>query len=111
MLGLQCCAGFYLVATGRLLLVAVHEFLGVVASPAVEHRLQSAQASVAAACGISRCGSRAPEYRLSGCGLACGIFPAQGWHLHLLLWQVDSLPLSHRGSPIFGFKSNSDTCN
>ena len=94
-----------------LLLVAVPELLVVVASPVVEHRLQSAEASVAAACGICCCGSRAPEYRLSGCGLACGIFPAQGWNLHLLLWQVDSLPLSHWGSPILGFKSNSDTCN
>ena len=29
-----------------------------------------------------------------------GIFPAQGWNLHLLFlnWQVDSLPLSHLGS-------------
>ena len=31
-----------------------------------------------------------------------GIFPTQGWNLHLwrvLHWQVDSLPLSHLGSP------------
>ena len=28
-----------------------------------------------------------------------GIFPAQGWNPHLLRWQVDSLPLSHQGSP------------
>ena len=31
-----------------------------------------------------------------------GIFPTQGWnpHLwHLLHWQVESLPLSHLGSP------------
>ena len=28
-----------------------------------------------------------------------GIFPMQGWNPHLLHWQVDSLPLSHQGSP------------
>ena len=29
-----------------------------------------------------------------------GIFPTQGWNLRLLHWQMDSLPLSHLGSPI-----------
>ena len=29
-----------------------------------------------------------------------GIFPTQGSNLHLLHWQVDSLPLSHLGSQI-----------
>ena len=29
-----------------------------------------------------------------------GIFPTQGLNLDLLHWQVDSLPLSHLGSPI-----------
>ena len=28
-----------------------------------------------------------------------GIFQTQGSHSHLLHWQVDSLPLSHQGSP------------
>ena len=28
-----------------------------------------------------------------------GIFLTQGSNLHLLRWQVDSLPLSHLGSP------------
>ena len=28
-----------------------------------------------------------------------GIFLTQGWNPYLLHWQVDSLPLSHRGSP------------
>ena len=28
-----------------------------------------------------------------------GIFPTQGWNPRLLHWQVDSLPLSHQGSP------------
>ena len=40
------------------------------------------------------------------CGLsfssACGIFPDQGSNSCLLLWQVDSLPLCHQGSPVPG---------
>ena len=31
-----------------------------------------------------------------------GIFPTQGLNLCLLLWQADSLPLSHLGSPTLG---------
>ena len=34
-----------------------------------------------------------------------GIFPTQGLSLHLLHWQVDSLPLSHGGSPVYGYMS------
>ena len=34
-----------------------------------------------------------------GCPAACGIFLDQGSNLSRLRWQVDSLPLSHRGSP------------
>ena len=30
---------------------------------------------------------------------ACGIFPDQGSNLRLLRWQLDSLSLSHQGSP------------
>ena len=33
------------------------------------------------------------------CSLLWGIFPTQGSNPHLLHWQVDSLPLSHLGSP------------
>ena len=33
-----------------------------------------------------------------------GIFPTQGWNLHLLHWQADSFPLSHLGSPGFSQK-------
>ena len=37
-------------------------------------------------------------------GMSChfflqGTFPTQGWKLHLLHWQADSLPLSRQGSP------------
>ena len=31
-----------------------------------------------------------------------GIFPIWGSNLHLLHWQVDSLPLSYQGTPVFG---------
>ena len=33
------------------------------------------------------------------CSSVCGTFPDQGLNLCLLLWQADSLPLSHHGSP------------
>ena len=45
-----------------------------------------ARASVVAARGLSSCGSRALECRLS----SCGIFPDQGSNPCPLHWQVDS---------------------
>ena len=82
MLGLQCCA--------RLSLGGV---LGPLTAAA------SLVWSTGSRClGFSSCGWRAPERRLS-CPSACGIFLDQGWNLCLLNWQVDSLPLSHQGSP------------
>ena len=44
------------------------------------------------------------EWVAIGNGVGChflpqGIFPIQGLNLYLLHWQVDSLPLSHQGSP------------
>ena len=33
------------------------------------------------------------------CSLTCGICPTYGLNPCLLHWQVDSLPLSHQGSP------------
>ena len=59
------------------------------------------------------CGFFVVEHRLQGTGLAvvvahelscptvCGIFLDQGSSPHLLHWQMDSLPLSHQGSPVF----------
>ena len=38
------------------------------------------------------------------CSTACGIFPHQGSNLYPLHWQVDSLPLSHQGSPVPDFE-------
>ena len=40
-----------------------------VASLVVEHELQDAQASAAAARGLGSCGSRALEHRLNSCGV------------------------------------------
>ena len=37
------------------------------------------------------------------CSMACGIFPDQGSNLCLLLWQADSLSLSHQVSPMVLF--------
>ena len=51
------------------------------------------------------CGARTLEFRLSSGSTraqlpcACGIFPDQGSNPHLLHWQVESLLLSHQGSP------------
>ena len=63
------------------------------------------RASVAAAHGLSACGSQALEHRLNSfvaqrlsCSVACGIFLDRGSNLCLLRWQVDSL-LSHQESP------------
>ena len=39
--------------------------------------------------------------RVSCCVLLQGIFPTQGSNLHLLHWQMDSLPLNHLGNPRF----------
>ena len=36
------------------------------------------------------------------CSAACGSFLDQGSNSCLLDWQMDSLPLSHQGSPLFG---------
>ena len=37
------------------------------------------------------------------CSMTCGIFPDLGANPCLLLWQADSLPLSHQGSPALEF--------
>jgi len=96
-LSLHCCAGFSLVAVSRgysslqrvgfslwwlLLLGSMScrtcrlQYLRYMGSVVVAHRLE----------------------RLS-CSVANGIFPDQELNPCLLYWQVDSLPLSHQGSP------------
>ena len=47
---------------------------------------------------VGHVGSEAVVHRAS-CSQACGVLPRQGLNLCLLHRQVDSLPLSHRGSP------------
>ena len=59
--------------------------------------------------GFSSCGFWALEHRLNivahrlTCSMTCGILPYQGSNPCLLHWQVDSLPLSHQGSPLLLF--------
>ena len=61
--------------------------------------------SAVAAPGLWSTGSAAAVHALS-CSTACGIVPDQGLNPCLLHGQVDSLPLSHQGSPqISDFKS------
>ena len=67
--GLHCYMGFSLVAAnGSYSLIVVHGLLIMVASLVAEHGLKGSQASVAAACGLSSCGSQALEHRLNSCG-------------------------------------------
>ena len=66
-------------------LLAVLGLPSCVASVVADHRLWSRGSVVAA-------------HRLS-CSLACGIHLDQGLNTCLLHWQMDSLPLSHQGSP------------
>ena len=62
-------------------------------------------------CGGFFCGARFQRARLSSCvsvvlvhelccSMACGIFLDQDLNPYLWQWQVDSLPLSHQGSPM-----------
>ena len=74
-------------------------FLTVVASPAVEHGPQGAQASGAAAHGLDSGGSAVVVQGLR-CSTECGILLDQGLsNLCLLHWQVDSSSLHHQGKP------------
>ena len=54
--------------------------------------------SVLAASGVWSTGSVVVALEL-GCPVAHETFPDQGWNLRLLYWQMESLPLSHQGSP------------
>jgi len=96
-LGLCCCTGF-------------------LSSCGEQAQLSSCSTWVSHCGGFSCCRAQAPEHAgfssrstwLSGCGSqalehrfrSCGIFPDQGWnHVSRIGRQVDSLPLSHQGSP------------
>ena len=98
-------------ACGAVYSLAVCRLLIVVASLVEEYRLQGTESSVGAACDLSICNLGFLEQRLNrwdyrlSCSTACGIFPDQGLNLCLLHWLVDSLQLSHEGSPRFRFKT------
>ena len=77
--------------SGDYSLVWVHKLFIAVASLVAE--LQAAWVSVVVVHGLS-------------CHEACGIFPDQGQKLCLLHWQMDSLLLSHQGSPVLFIGSN-----
>ena len=90
--GLCCCAGFSLVvASGGRSSAAACGLLIAVASLVAEQRLKGPRTSVVVAHGLS-------------CSLACGVFLDQGLNPFVLHWQVDSLPVSHQGSPQWYFE-------
>ena len=105
-LGVCCCMGFLQLQQAGATLHCSAWASHCVTFLVAEHGLQGALDSVVAARGLSVCGflgssrtgSVAVAHGLSQ-SLACGIFPDQESHPCLPHWQVDSLPLSHQGSP------------
>ena len=92
-------------ASGGLLPVVVHTPLTAAASATVEHRLQAHgpqqlwhMGSVVVARRLQSTGSVVVVHGLS-CSVACGILLHQDSNPHPLLWQADSQPLHHQGSP------------
>ena len=79
----------------------------------MEHRLQGTGlqklwlvGSAVAAPRVQSTGSTVVAHGLS-CSVVCGVFPDQRSNPCLLHWQVDSLLLSHQGSPIPAFLKQS----
>ena len=87
--------------------VAVHGHLIVVASLVAQHGFLETQVSVVVAHGLSSWRSQALEHRCMGLVALwhVGILPNQAGNPCLLHWQVNSLPLSHLGSPLEGISS------
>ena len=95
MLGLSCCSGFSLVAvSGGYSVIAVDEVLIAGVSLALEHQIRELGLQQ-----LQLPGSRAQDQFTVSCSSACGILLDQGLNSCLLDGQVDSLPLSHQGSP------------
>ena len=99
MLGLRCCAGFFS-SCGK---VGLLSSCGERASHCGGFSCYWAQAL--GHLGFHSCSSQALEHRLSSCGTPAWLLRGL-WDLldqwsnpHLLHWQVDSIPLSHQGSP------------
>ena len=67
-LGLLCCVGNVVVASGDCSLVVMRGLLISLDSLAAEHRRWGLRASVVAAYRLSSCGSGAPEHRLNSHG-------------------------------------------
>ena len=102
-LGLHCCAWTILQsqrAEGHCLVALLRPPVLVVSL--AERGLSGAHASVVAAPELQSAGSVAAVHGFSG-SAACGSFPGLGSNLCLPLWQADSLPLSHQGSPAHFF--------
>ena len=102
MLALDCCTGLSLVAaSGCYSVIAMCGLLIVVASLVAEHGPKGEGAQ-----SLLLPGSRAQAQYLWCMSLVAlmyiGIFPDQGSNPCLLHWQVDSLLLSHQGSPHIG---------
>ena len=97
-------------------LVGVQRLPVAAASPVAELRFWGAEAAAAAGCGPHGRGSRLWNTGLMAvvqglrCSVAHGISPDQGSNPGLLLWQADSLPLSHQGSPHFLNRKNIYIC-
>ena len=111
--GLCCCMGFSLVAESGghslgAVLLSSFRLLTAVALSLRSAGSRHVRASVVAACELSTGGSQGLEPRLSS-SAACGIFLDQGSNPCLLHWQVDSLPLSHQGSPCTDFIERHDS--
>ena len=93
-LSFHCCTDFALVAVSRgCSVVAVCMLLKAVASLVTEYRLYTLRLQQ-----FQHVGSVVVVQGLH-CFKSSGIFPDQGSNPFLLHWQVDSLPLSHWGSP------------
>ena len=110
MLGLRCCTGFSPVAASEATLELRRAGFSLwQASRCAGSSCCRAQAlgrpAGAEAHGLSGCSSRALEHDSIvvvhglSCSIARAVFPAQGSNPSLIRWQVDSLPLSHQGSP------------
>ena len=87
MLDLRHCAGFALVAArqGGITFPCRTRAVGLLGSVVMTPKLEIT-GSIAVGHGLS-------------CSAACGILSDQGSNLCPLLWQTDSLPLNHQGSP------------
>ena len=98
-LGLHCYLGFSLVAASRSYSLDAGHGFSLTGLLFLQSRGSQAAGSVAEVPGLWSTGSVVVVHRL-GCFAPRGILPGLGMNRCLLPWQVDSLPLSHQGSPV-----------